>query len=76
MGKVKNRSRNRIMEILSVKDIQGILLRIMKELQFGHLSVPVPYEIERHPISLYGTTNMQLPPVGKRERHFVVSFKM
>lgn len=43
-----------------------------KTLQFESLNLPVPFRVEEHLVSLFGNDYMQLPPVEKRERHYIV----
>lgn len=43
---------------------------------FEGLEVCIPNQVEKYLINLYGETYMQLPPVEKRERHFIVDFDL
>lgn len=43
---------------------------------FEGLKVYIPNRVEEYLINLYGGNYMQLPPVEKRERHFIVDFEL
>jgi len=43
---------------------------------FEGVEVWIPNQVESYLVNLYGTNYMQLPPVDKRERHFIVEFKL
>lgn len=43
---------------------------------FEGIEVYIPNQVEKYLINLYGKNYMQLPPVEKRERHFIVEFDL
>ena len=43
---------------------------------FEGIEVQIPNKVEEYLINLYGKNYMQLPPVEKRERHFIVDFEL
>ena len=43
---------------------------------FETVKVHIPNKVEDYLINLYGENYMQLPPVEKRERHFIVDFEL
>lgn len=43
---------------------------------FEGIEVHIPNQVEKYLINLYGHSYMQLPPVEKRERHFIVDFDL
>lgn len=43
---------------------------------FEGIEVRIPNQVETYLINLYGKNYMQLPPVEKRERHFIVDFDL
>lgn len=43
---------------------------------FEGMEVHIPNQVEKYLINLYGYNYMQLPPVEKRERHFIVDFNL
>lgn len=47
-----------------------------KKVMFEGMEVEVPGNVEAYLTRLYGRNYMQVPPIEKRERHFVVEFKL
>ena len=43
---------------------------------FEGIEVRIPNQVETYLINLYGKNYMQLPPIEKRERHFIVDFDL
>lgn len=43
---------------------------------FEGIEVLIPNKVEEYLVNLYGNNYMQLPPVEKRERHFIVDFDL
>ena len=43
---------------------------------FEGMEVFVPGDAEKYLTNLYGKNYMQLPPVEKRERHFIIDFDL
>ena len=43
---------------------------------FEGIEVYIPNKVEEYLINLYGKNYMELPPVEKRERHFIVDFNL
>lgn len=43
---------------------------------FEGIKVYIPNKVEEYLVNLYGKNYMQLPPVEKRERHFIVDFDL
>ena len=43
---------------------------------FEVIEVRIPNQVETYLINLYGKNYMQLPPIEKRERHFIVDFDL
>ena len=48
----------------------------VRKASFEGLEVNVPGQTEKYLTNLYGENYMQLPPVEKRERHFIVDFDL
>ncbi len=47
-----------------------------KKMKFESIEVSVPNDYKRYLSNLYGDNYMKLPPVEKREKHSVISFKI
>ena len=47
-----------------------------RKAMFEGVEVCIPNKVEEYLINLYGRNYMQLPPVEKRERHFIVEFDL
>lgn len=48
----------------------------VRQAVFEGIEVNVPGRTEEYLVNLYGNDYMQLPPVEKRERHFIVDFRL
>ena len=48
----------------------------VRQAVFEGVKVNVPGRVEEYLVNLYGRNYMQLPPVNKRERHFIVEFDL
>lgn len=47
-----------------------------KEIEFEERTVFIPGDSDKYLTALYGSNYMQLPPINKRERHFVYKFSL
>ena len=47
-----------------------------RKAMFEGVEVYIPNKVEEYLVNLYGVNYMQLPPVEKRERHFIVDFDL